>query len=592
MHEVPHKPGVYLMRDRLHRVIYVGKARDLRKRVGSYFARPQLEPRLASMVSQIAAIEVTATRTESEALLLENELIKSLKPRYNVSLRDAKSYPYVYLSSGDAYPRIAFHRGAKHKPGRYFGPFPSAAAVRESIDAILRTFQLRSCEDSVFRNRSRPCLQHQIGRCSAPCVGLVDPEAYAQDVQHTQMFYEGRSNELIDELGAAMEGAAAALDFERAAGVRDQIQRLGKVQARHHVNHAERDTDVLGCVVRDGLSCVHTLFFRNGISLGGRSHFPRTPMGSSAASVLDAFVTQYYLDHPAPALLLLSEPIEDRELIAAALSTGAGYRIELRHNLRGERAGLVRMAVRNAGLALAIELTSRQTQASRWTALAGLLDTPELARVECFDISHTMGEATVASCVVFGPEGAERQAYRRFNIAGVAAGDDYAAMQQALERRYRRVAAGEIAPPDVLLIDGGAGQVARAVAVLQALAVESVKVIGVSKGVERRAGEEELVFADGSQRHPGSGDPGLLMIQTIRDEAHRFAITGHRARRQKKRELSSIEEIPGVGAKRRAALLRHFGGWAGLEQAGIEELLQVRGIHRPLAERIYAVLHE
>ncbi len=589
---LPGVAGVYRMLGVDGGILYVGKARDLRKRVGSYFARPQLEPRLASMVAQITAIEVTATRTESEALLLENELIKSLKPRYNVMLRDAKSYPYAFISVGESYPRIGFHRGAKNLQGRYFGPFPSAAAVRESIDAILRTFRLRSCEDSVFRNRSRPCLQHQIGRCSAPCVGLVDPQSYAQDVRHAEMFYEGRSNELIDELGAAMERAAGDLDFERAAGLRDQIQRLGKVQARHHVNHSERNTDVIGGVVQAGVACVHVLFFRNGISLGSRSHFPRTPAGSSVASVLEAFVTQYYLDHPPPSLLIANEPLEEGEMIAAALSAQAGYKVEIRSRVRGERAGLQRMAVRNAELSLAIELTSRQTQAARWAALQELLGVAALARIECFDVSHTMGEATVASCVVFGAEGAERQAYRRFNITGVVGGDDYAAMQQALERRYRRVASGEFVAPEVLLIDGGAGQVGRAVTVLRELLIEGVTVVGVAKGAERRAGEEEIVFADGTVRHPGSGNAGLLMIQAIRDEAHRFAITGHRARRAKKRETSSLEEIPGVGSKRRAALLKHFGGWAGLERAGVEELLTVRGIHRELAERIYAVLHE
>ncbi len=589
---LPGVAGVYRMLASDGSLLYVGKARDLKKRVGSYFARPQLEPRLASMVSQIASIEVIATRTEAEALLLENELIKSLKPRYNVMLRDAKSYPYAFLSIGETYPRIGFHRGARKLPGRYFGPFPSAAAVRESIDAIVRTFRVRTCEDTVFRNRSRPCLQHQIGRCSAPCVGLVDPAAYAEDVRHAEMFYDGRSNELIDTMGISMERASRELDYERAAGLRDQIQRLGKVQARHHVNHSERNTDVLGCVVREGGACVHVLFFRNGISLGSRSHFPRIPAGSSAAGVLEAFVTQYYLDHPPPALLLLSHPIEESDMIAAALGEQAGRRVELRTRFRGDRAGLVRMAVRNAELSLAIELTSRQTQTARWQALEALAGRGALHRVECFDISHTMGEATVASCVGFNPEGADRSSYRRFNIAGVTPGDDYAAMHQALVRRFRRVAAGEVAAPDLLLIDGGAGQVARAVEVMHELELTQIAVVGVSKGQERRAGEEELVFPDGRVLHPGSGDAGLLMIQTIRDEAHRFAITGHRAQRARKRETSRLEEIPGVGARRRAALLKHFGGWAGVERAGVEEMLQVHGIHRALAERIHAALHE
>ena len=587
-------PGVYRMLDGERAVLYVGKASNLRKRVGSYFARPQMDPRLMAMVARIAALETTVTRTESEALLLENELIKSLKPRYNILLRDDKSYPWIYLSSDDAFPRLAFHRGARGKQGRYFGPFPSAFALRESLDLMQKLFRVRQCEDSFFRARSRPCLQHQIGRCTAPCVGLVSQADYARDVRHASMFLEGRSTAVTDELVTEMDAASRNLEFETAAILRDQIANMKQVQARQYVSGSEEDADVIACAVADGIACVHAMFFRNGASLGGRSFFPRAAGDADPADVLDAFVSQYYAERPAPALVLLSHSIEEAALLCAALSERRGSKVEIRHAQRGERARLVEIAMRNAQQSIASEKVSKDTIEARWRALGTLLgfDEPP-ARIECFDISHTRGEATVASCVVFDRGGPVKAQYRRYNIEGVAAGDDYAAMRQALDRRFRRAQREHGAVPDLLLIDGGRGQVAQADSVLNELAIAGVTVLGVAKGADRKAGLEELIFGGeaGRSLKPRANDPALHLIQWVRDEAHRFAIGGHRARRQKARETSVLETISGVGARRRSQLLRHFGGLAGVQGAGVEELTRVPGIDRALALRIYDALH-
>jgi excinuclease ABC subunit C len=591
-------PGVYRHFDAAGELLYVGKAGNLRKRVGSYFLKPRMEPRIAAMVAQIARVEITVTRTEGEALLLESQLIKSLKPRYNILLRDDKSYPYIYLSGGEDYPRLAFHRGAKNLPGRYFGPYPSTYAVRESLSLMQKLFKVRQCEDSYFRNRSRPCLQHQIGRCSAPCVALIGVEDYRNDVRHAEMFLEGRSNAVIDELAEAMERASKALQFERAAKLRDQVAALRQLQAQHHVQGASADMDVIACRIESGMACVSVLFFRNGISLGTRDFFPRLPLDAEPADVLAQFIAQYYLERPVPRELILGETLADQAILAELLSQHAGRAIELKSSVRGDRAQFLQMAERNAQASLTARLASRQTLGARFDDLQKVL---ELAapprRIECFDISHTMGELTVASCVVFGPEGPEKSHYRRFNIAGITPGDDYAAMHQALTRRFRKVAEGEGARPDVLLIDGGGGQVAQALDVLKELGVSGIEVVGVAKGPGRRAGEETLVLArmasgsPGRELHPGSSSPALHLVAAVRDEAHRFAISGHRKRREKARERSVLEDVPGIGARRRSALLRAFGGMQGVEGAGIEELMQVKGIDRGLAERIYASLH-
>ncbi len=587
-----HVPGVYRMLDAGGEVLYVGKAADLAKRVGSYFLRPQLNPRLLAMVSRIAGCEVTVTRTEAEALLLENELIKSLKPRYNVLLRDDKSYPYIYLSDRDEFPRLAFHRGARRASGRYFGPFPSASAVRESLNLMHKLFRIRQCEDSYFKRRSRPCLQHQIGRCSAPCVGLITPNAYARDVRHASLFLDGKSTEVIDELVGEMDAASAKLDFERAALLRDQIATLKQVQARQYVSTAEDDTDVLVAIRSGELACVHALFFRNGVSLGGRSFFPRAPADVHEAEILGAFVSQYYAERKAPRVILLSHAIDDADLLAAVFSERSGRKVNLTHVQRGERTKLIELARRTAEQALASECASRSRLTHRFEALATVLNLDSrLQRIECFDVSHTFGEASVAACVVFGPEGPIKTQYRRYNISGITPGDDYGGMRQALERRFRR-AQDESGPlPDVLLIDGGRGQVEQARAVLAHLALPPIRIVGVAKGPARRAGDEELVFVDRPPLHLPADHLALHLIQQIRDEAHRFAISGHRSRRQKSRERSALEDIPGIGARRRSALLKHFGGLAGVQQAGIEELKQVRGIDREIARRIYDALH-
>jgi excinuclease ABC subunit C len=590
--------GVYRYFDDAGELLYVGKAGNLKKRVGSYFLKPRMEPRIAAMVSQIARVEITVTRTEGEALLLESQLIKSLKPRYNIMLRDDKSYPYIYLSSGEDYPRLAFHRGARNLKGRFFGPYPSTYAVRESLSLMQKLFKVRQCEDSYFRNRSRPCLQHQIGRCTAPCVQLIGVDDYASDVRHAQMFLEGRSKAVLDELGEAMDRSSQSLQFERAAIFRDQVAALRQLQAQYHVQGASADMDVIACSIESGIACVSVLFFRNGISLGTRDFFPRLPLDAESTDVLAQFIAQYYLDRPVPRELILGESIADQQMLADLLSQQSGHVVELKSSVRSDRAQFLQMAQRNARASLTARLASRQTLGTRFDDLQKVLELGAMPRrIECFDISHTMGEATVASCVVFGPEGPEKSHYRRFNIAGITPGDDYAAMHQALTRRFRKVADGEGAKPDVLLIDGGNGQVAQAMDVLSELGVTGIEVIGVAKGPGRRAGEETLVLARkpagslGRELHPGSSSPALHLVAAVRDEAHRFAISGHRKRREKARERSVLEDVQGIGARRRSALLKAFGGLSGVESAGIEELMQVKGIDRGLAERIYASLH-
>ncbi|TXH63660.1 MAG: excinuclease ABC subunit UvrC [Thermomonas sp.] len=595
---LPLAPGVYRMLNADDGVLYVGKARALRNRVGSYFNATPKPTRIMAMLAQVARIEVTVTRSEADALLLENQLIKSLQPRYNVMLRDDKSYPFVLLTKED-WPRIAFHRGPRALPGRYFGPYPSAVSVRETLNLMHKLFRLRSCEDSVFRNRSRPCLQHQIGRCSAPCVGLVDAGEYADAVRRAGLFLDGRSGELGDELAAAMQRASDALEFEQAARLRDLIATIRKLQARQFVDGRNADLDVLAVAMQGASACVLLLAFRDGRNLGTRAFFPKTNGEDSAAEVLAAFVSQYYAEQPPPGEIVLDRDIPERELIQQALAEHAGRKVELRSNVRGERAAHLDLVKRNAELALATELTSSSAQQARvddLRDLLGLLDAPK--RIECFDISHTLGEATVASCVVFDAAGPMRNQYRRYNIpvggsTGIEPGDDYAAMHQALQRRFRPAAAGEpdIVLPDVLLIDGGAGQVAQAREVLQESGIDGIALVGVAKGPARKAGAETLLLPDGRELQPGAASPALQLVQQVRDEAHRFAITGHRGKRQKARSSSRLEDIAGIGPRRRAALLKHFGGLAGLKAAAVDDIARVEGVNRALAERIWASLH-
>ncbi|MBN6100684.1 excinuclease ABC subunit UvrC [Xanthomonas sp. CFBP 8703] len=588
-------PGVYRMYAADDTLLYVGKAGALRKRVSSYFSASPKNARTMAMLAQVARMDVTVTRSEGEALLLENQLIKSLAPRYNVSLRDDKSYPYVLLTR-EEWPRIALHRGPRALPGRYFGPYPGVTAVRETLNLMHKLFKLRSCEDSVFRNRSRPCLQYQIGRCSAPCVALVPADEYAESVRRATMFLDGRSDQLGEELVQAMQAASEQLEFERAARLRDLLGSLRSMQSRQYVDGRAADLDVLACAMQGANACVLLLAFRDGRNLGTRAFFPKTNGEDSAAEVLGAFVSQYYAEQPPPREVLLDREIDDAEMIEAALSSAAERKVQLRWNVRGERAGYLELASRNAQATLATELTSRNAQHARSEALREMLGLAEpVRRAECFDISHTMGEATVASCVVFDASGPVRSQYRRYNISGIEPGDDYAAMRQAIERRFRRAAEGEgkgdAVLPDVLLIDGGAGQLAQANAALADLGVDGILVIGVAKGAERRAGHETLVMPDGRELRPGAASPALQFIQQVRDEAHRFAITGHRGRRQKARMTSKLEDIPGIGPRRRASLLKHFGGLAGLKAAGEAEIARVEGINDALAARIYANLH-
>ncbi len=589
--ELTAAPGVYRMYAADDSVLYVGKAASLKKRVASYFVSAERTLRIQAMLAQVARMEVTITRTEGEALLLENQLIKSLKPRYNVRLLDDKSYPYIYLTTQDDTPRIAFYRGTRAIGGRFFGPYPSALSVRETLNTIHKLFKLRSCEDSVFRNRSRPCLQYQIERCSAPCVSYISPEDYRASVHRTELFLDGNNDGLVQELGEAMEQASAELEFERAAHLRDQIANLRKMQARQYVDGERLDLDVLACTVDQGIACVVLLCFRNGMNLGTRNFFPRTNGADDPAEVLGAFVGQYYFDKRPPREIVLSHAIEDQDMIEQVLGERLGAKVRLKAAVRAERARYLELALQNARIALAAQIGSQAAQHARLAAVQSILALDEPPqRIECFDISHTMGEAAVASCVVFDADGPLRSQYRRFNISGITPGDDFAAMGQALSRRFRRAKEDGVVP-DLLLIDGGKGQLAQARDVLDELGIEGIALVGVAKGAARRAGDETLVLPDGRQLHPGADSPALHLIAQVRDEAHRFAITGHRGRRAKVREHSRLEDIPGIGARRRAMLLRHFGGLAELKRAGAEEIARVEGINMALAQRIWGALH-
>ncbi len=587
------KPGVYRMLGAKGEVLYVGKAGNLKKRVSSYFRTAGLPPKTQALMAHVCNVEITVTHTEGEALILENHLIKELRPHYNVLLRDDKSYPYIYLSNQDTFPRLAFHRGARRAKGRYFGPFPSASAVRDTLSLLQKLFRVRQCEDSFFRNRSRPCLQYQIKRCTAPCVGLIDSDTYRRDLRHAALFLDGKSGEVIDELVQRMEEASQALDFELAARYRDQIASLRRVQERQYVSGDSGDVDVVAGVSQGGTTCVQVFYIRGGRNLGNKSFFPRAPADASPGEVLSAFLPQYYLGKDVPQEILLSHAVEDQVLLAEVLSSQAGHRVALNNRLRGERARWVQMASHNAENALGLRLASRMGVQRRLEALQDALSLDQLpARLECFDISHTMGEATVASCVVFDNEGPVKSDYRRFNIADITPGDDYAAMRQALRRRYTRLKEGEGKLPDLLFIDGGKGQLRQAREVLEELQVEGVIIVGIAKGPDRKPGMETLFLSGKATPTILPGDsPALHLIQQVRDEAHRFAITGHRQRRSRARSTSVLENIPGMGPKRRQQLLKQFGGLREIARAGVEDLASVQGISRELAQRIYDVFH-
>lgn len=589
---LPSLPGVYRMLGAAGEVLYVGKARDLKKRVSSYFTKTLHSPRIGLMVAQIASMETTVTRSEGEALILENNFIKSLAPRYNILFRDDKSYPYLMIT-GHRYARIGFHRGGQEKKNRYFGPFPHSYAVRESIQLLQRVFRLRTCEDSVFENRSRPCLLHQIQRCSAPCTRLISEDAYAHDVRNAELFLLGRENDVINTLTAKMDTAATALRFEEAAMYRDQVRALSRVQARQYVESAVGvDADVVACRSEGGISCVNLVMIRAGRHVGDRSFFPQNADAATPGEVILAFLTQHYLEQPIPPLILANADLEG-EMLEAALSEQAHRPVRLVVTPQGDRRIWLEMAEKNALLALANRVRERGTQEGRLVALREALGLPESAqRIECFDISHTMGEATVGSCVVYDGHDMQKSEYRRFNIRDITPGDDYAAMRQVLMRRYERISAEGAKMPDLILIDGGKGQVAQARSALVELGLNDVSVVGVAKGPERKPGLEELIVeGEGVVVTLPPQHPGLHLIQQIRDEAHRFAIVGHRARRGKTRTTSELNEIPGIGDKRRRSLLAHFGGLKGVQSAAVEDIMKVEGISRATAQKIYRHLH-
>lgn len=588
------KPGVYRMRDAQQKIIYVGKASNLKNRVTSYFRASGLASKTMALVAKIADIEITVTNSETEALLLEQSLIKQERPIYNVVLRDDKSYPYIYLTDHKDFPRLNFHRGAKRKTGRYFGPFPSASAVRESLNILQKLFRIRQCDDAFFKNRSRPCLQYQIQRCSGPCVGFVDTPSYQEDVELAVLFLDGKSNDVLDVFKQKMTTAAENLEFERAAKFRDQITQLRKVQEQQYVHASMGDVDVFAIQHNGGTSCVQALFIRAGRMLGQRTWFPKNELDLPAAEFLEAFLSQYYLggtQRDVPKSVITSSPLPEADLLITALGEMSQRKIEVVSQVRGQRARWLQLAQENASNSLAAYLADKRNVYARFVALQEALQLDDVpGRMECFDISHTMGEATVASCVVFDTNGPLKSDYRRFNIEDVTAGDDYAAMEQALRRRYTRLKQGEGKLPDVLVIDGGKGQLEQAISVLADLQVEDVTLLGIAKGPGRKAGLEKFFLPTGEITIAPTGDAAHL-LQHIRDEAHRFAITGHRARRQKNRRQSELDEVAGVGPKRKKELLNHFGSVRGLKGASLEEIAKVPGISDKLAEDIYATLH-
>ncbi len=590
----PSKPGVYCMYEDQREILYVGKAKDLKKRLASYFrSEQQLAPKTRALVARITQIEVTVTHTETEALILENTLIKNHLPPYNILLRDDKSYPYIYLSADD-FPRLSLHRGAKKAKGRYFGPYPSAKAVHQSLNLLQKLFPVRQCRDSFYRNRSRPCLQYQIKRCTAPCVQLITPAAYAEDVQHATLFLQGKSHSVINQLVEKMQAAAQALEYEQAARYRDQISHLRHLQEHQYADtDSHQDIDIIACLTRDNVACVQVLSVRDGRYLGSRAYFPKQTQGNTEAEILMAFLSQYYLgkERGLPQEIIVNQVLDDTTALLEAIKLEHGRGVRLDHKVRGARARWLDMAEDNVKTSL--EQRKPTQYRERLTVLSVALQRDTLPeRMECFDISHMQGEATVASCVVFDAEGPNTSHYRRFNIKGITGGDDYAAMKQALTRRYQKLKDNEGIMPDILFIDGGQGQVRQALEVLDELQIHDIQVIGVAKGSTRKPGLETLIVPDvETPLYLSKDSPALHLIQHIRDESHRFAITGHRQRRAKARRISVLEDIEGIGSKRRQQLITHFGGLQGVQRAGVEDLAQVPHISQALAQKIYDAFH-
>jgi len=589
----PSLPGVYRMLNSQEEILYVGKAKNIKKRVASYFRNTGLSSKTISLVQQIQQIECTITHTESEALILEHHLIKQHKPRYNILLRDDKSYPYIFVSTQQEFPRLAYHRGAQKAKGRYFGPFPSAGSAKESLKILQKIFPIRQCEDSYFQNRTRPCLQYQIKRCSGPCVGLVSKEKYQSDLHYSLLFLEGKNHELIDELAHKMDVASKQLAFEEAAQYRDQIVHLRRVQEKQHVSGEQGNLDIIAVMVKEGIASVQVFFIRGGRNLGNKSFFPKMGLEESASEVLEAFLPQYYLVHTPPAEILLNTRLENKKIYEDVLSEQVAHKVVIKDSTRGERARWLEIANQNASYALDTKLASKQTIETRYESLRKLLELAEIPqRMECFDISHTSGEATIASCVVFDREGPAKSLYRRMNIKDIAPGDDYAAMEQAIRRRFQKCVGHPESLPDVLFIDGGKGQLGKAEQVFIELGISPQRVVAVAKGVDRKPGFETIIQSGKGVLSVKADEPALHLIQLIRDESHRFAISGHRARRGKVRMESVLQSIPGLGPKRRQDLLRKFGGLQEVARAGVEDLASVSGISIELAQKIYDLFHE
>lgn len=590
---LPTRPGVYVMKDESGTPLYVGKAKNLRKRVSSYFdSRPKVD-RIMRMVGRIRQVEVSLTRTEGEALLLENEWIKSLRPRYNILLKDDKSYPWIVLSTDHEYPQIAFHRGGRDPKKSFFGPYPSASSVRESINLIQKLFRIRNCEDSYFAHRNRPCLQHQIRRCTAPCVDMVSQADYAEQINDTILFLQGRNRKVMNRLIGRMEAAATVLDFELAAVYRDQINALKQMQAQQFISGKQRDIDFVGLAQEQGQSCVEVVSIRGGRNLGQRNHFPAQAEGREPEEVMEAFLGQYYRERHPPAQIVISVSLEKEPLLQEVFSGKAERKVAIQSHPRGERRQMLDRAVKNARQALQMKLAGSANKTAQFEELQNLLGLEEApASVDCFDISHTAGNQAVGACVVFDQEGPVKSRYRRYNLKGITPGDDYAAMHQVLTRRYGRIQAEEGTLPDLVIMDGGKGQMSQAIDVLSEFGLSGIPVLGIAKGPSRRPGHEDWITGPPYRSfQPGPQSPASHLVQQIRDEAHRFAITGHRGRRQKAATQSSLEQIPGIGQRRRRALLNHFGGIQGVKKAGIEELSSVPGISRLLAEEIFRALH-
>jgi excinuclease ABC subunit C len=590
---LPSRPGVYRMFDGEGDILYVGKARNLKSRVGSYFQPSNVQPKVLALVSKTVRMEVTITNSDTEALLLEYNLIKRHRPRFNVVLRDDKSFPYLHLETAHEFPRLNFYRGSRKEPGRFFGPYPSAGAVRESLQQLQKLFRLRNCDDLYFANRSRPCLQYQIERCTAPCVGLIGKEEYARDVQSAIRVLEGRNDEAQLELARRMESAAERLNFEDAARARDQLKALRALQAQQIVNaELDHDADVIAVASGGGEFCIALMFVRGGRSLGSTTFFPKAPL-AELPEVLSAFVTQYYLERESPPEIILETEFDEMQVLESTLAQREGRKVRITASVRGIRARWLEMMHENAAQALKMRALARGSIEASLEEVREAFDLAETpSRIECFDISHTGGTDTVASCVVFGLEGPLKSEYRRFNIAGIQPGDDYAAMNQALTRRYKRVREGQAVAPDVLLIDGGKGQLAEASQVLTELGLDGIALIGVAKGADRRPGQEQLFTPDRDIATILPPDSAALhLIQRVRDEAHRFAITGHRRKRAKRHSQSILETIPGLGPVKRRELLKQFGGLQGILRAGIDDFVQIRGLGRELAQVIYEHLH-